>query len=193
MISSALILDSDSKAVLNGGITVSEKVELINANVTDTTNVSDVTNESYFRNLHKNVSFVSETFEENTTNDTYNCTNDSVVNNTSDINYTNISDSDVSNDTVSTSVETKSTSYSNSLVVYGYPSSWQDGMSYHLYKFTYDSNVLNKFYQNNKGTFEGEWTNKVTDNDFSYFGNHKDYFEPSCSSPKEYLINYELA
>ena len=73
-----------------------------------------------------------------------------------------------------------------------YPSSWQDSKyRYQPYRVTWNKTILNDYSLNPKMTFEGEFTHKEHDTDFSTLtGNEKDYNGLSVS---EYLIKIEVA
>lgn len=73
-----------------------------------------------------------------------------------------------------------------------YPSSWQDSKyKYQPYKVTWNKTILNDYSLNPKMTFEGEFTHKEHDTDFSTLtGHEKDYNGLSVS---EYLIKIEVA
>lgn len=76
------------------------------------------------------------------------------------------------------------------ITLISYPSSWRDcDYRYTAYKTTWDKKILNEHRLNPKGTFEGEWTHKEHDTDFSTLtGYEKHYHGLSVS---EYLIKIE--
>lgn len=77
----------------------------------------------------------------------------------------------------------------DTITIYCYPSSWQDDYPYHQYKVTWLASITDICDWNPKGTFEGEWTRRCDDMDFSGLtGLEKDYHGASIS---EYLVKIE--
>ncbi|MEA4956924.1 hypothetical protein SDC9_07468 [bioreactor metagenome] len=63
------------------------------------------------------------------------------------------------------------------ITVLAYPSSWRDnGYPWRAYKVTWDKRILKNYRFNNKKTFEGEWTNKHDDMDFSAVSGHEKHY-----------------
>lgn len=78
------------------------------------------------------------------------------------------------------------------IVIYGYPSAWNNNMVYRKYKIIYDIKIFDNYLLNIKpGIPEGEWTDKNTDQDFDLVsGNEKWY--GSCYNPiSKYIMEVQ--